>query len=99
MNQKQERLRLYFEDQEKDGFDYAYRLPGMNNVIQAGGRVIRDEKDYGVILLIDSRYRQPAYRQLLPQHWQPASIRYDNQSIKKDLRQFWASVDNILWKC
>lgn len=96
MNQKQERLRLYFEDQEKDGFDYAYRLPGMNKVIQAGGRVIRDEKDYGVILLIDSRYRQPAYRQLLPQHWQPASIRYDNQSIQKDLRQFWASVDNIL---
>ena len=32
---------------ENHGFDYAYRYPGMNKVLQAAGRVIRTREDTG----------------------------------------------------
>ncbi|MMZ63556.1 ATP-dependent DNA helicase DinG [compost metagenome] len=62
-------IKEYFQAQGKDGFDYAYVYPGMNKVLQAGGRLIRSEKDQGVLLLVDDRYRQPHYARLLPEEW------------------------------
>ena len=38
------------------GFDYAYRYPGMNKVLQAAGRVIRTQEDRGILLLLDERF-------------------------------------------
>lgn len=62
-------IRDYFNGQEKNGFDYAYVYPGMNKVLQAGGRLIRSENDRGVLLLVDDRYLQPHYARLLPEEW------------------------------
>ncbi|WP_334076849.1 ATP-dependent DNA helicase [Paenibacillus sanfengchensis] len=62
-------IKEYFQAQGKDGFDYAYVYPGMNKVLQAGGRLIRSERDQGVLLLVDDRYRQPHYARLLPEEW------------------------------
>ncbi len=53
-----------------DGFAYACRIPGMQKVLQAGGRVIRTETDRGLIVLLDERYYDAEYRCLLPEHWQ-----------------------------
>ena len=36
-------MRDYFENRHENGFEYAYTYPGMNNVLQAAGRVIRRE--------------------------------------------------------
>jgi len=66
---EREWIRAYFDEAGKDGFDYAYVYPGMNKVLQAGGRLIRSEEDRGTLLLIDDRYRQPKYWQLLPPEW------------------------------
>ena len=44
---RQEQLRDYFERTRGSGFDYAYRYPGMNKVLQAAGRVIRTPEDRG----------------------------------------------------
>ena len=41
VNPRQEMLRRYYDAQNGAGFDYAYRYPGMNKVLQAAGRVIR----------------------------------------------------------
>ncbi|MEF2966768.1 ATP-dependent DNA helicase [Paenibacillus sp. M1] len=62
-------IRDYFHEQGKDGFDYAYVFPGMNKVLQAGGRLIRSENDRGVLLLVDDRYLHPHYAHLLPDEW------------------------------
>ncbi len=59
-----------------DGFAYACRIPGMQKVVQAAGRVIRSQEDRGLILLLDERYYQREYAQLLPEHW-----RIQNESI------------------
>jgi DNA excision repair protein ERCC-2 len=66
---EREWIRAYFDATGKDGFDYAYVYPGMNKVLQAGGRLIRSEEDRGTLLLIDDRYRQPKYWRLLPPEW------------------------------
>ncbi|MCM3628266.1 ATP-dependent DNA helicase [Paenibacillus glycanilyticus] len=62
-------IKNYFDDQGKNGFEYAYVFPGMNKVLQAGGRLIRSEQDRGTLLLIDDRYTQPQYARLLPPDW------------------------------
>ncbi|MFC5528239.1 ATP-dependent DNA helicase [Cohnella yongneupensis] len=59
----------YFAGEGKNGFDYAYVYPGINKVLQAGGRLIRSEHDRGVLMLIDDRYLEPRYSRLLPEEW------------------------------
>ena len=47
---EREVIREYFDRRQKKGYDYAYRYPGMNKVLQAAGRVIRTAQDTGTIL-------------------------------------------------
>jgi Rad3-related DNA helicase len=51
------------------GYDYTYVYPGLQKVVQAAGRVIRTHNDTGTVLLMDERYREYRYRQLLPDWW------------------------------
>ena len=59
---------------QRRGFAYAYQYPGMNRVLQTSGRVIRDEDDRGVVILVDDRFVWQDYRRLFPAHWRPAII-------------------------
>lgn len=71
-----------------DGFAYAYQYPGMNKVLQAAGRVIRTDDDQGVILLLDERFRNPAYQKLFPREWEEhTNCRLD--SVSGYLQDFW----------
>jgi Rad3-related DNA helicase len=60
----------YFSKQGLSGYDYAYVFPGMNKILQAGGRLIRSELDQGNILLIDDRYLSNKYLRMFPKSWQ-----------------------------
>jgi len=62
-------IKAHFDREGRDGFDYAYVYPGINKVLQAGGRLIRGEDDRGALALIDDRYGQPKYYRLLPEEW------------------------------
>lgn len=64
-----EQLRQRLERRFGAGYDYAYRIPGLQKVAQAAGRVIRTPRDRGVIWLIDDRFTRPEVRSLLPQWW------------------------------
>jgi len=78
----------YFQDQGLNGFDYAYRYPGMNKVLQAAGRVIRTEEDMGVIVLLDERFRQSGYRALYPREWDDVeNVTVDH--IARKIDDFW----------
>lgn len=81
-------IRDFFEARHGSGFDYAYAFPGMNRVLQAVGRVIRSETDRGVVLLIDTRFREPRYRRLFPRGWRWRRVREAGE-IRKQVRQFW----------
>ncbi|OEY66091.1 ATP-dependent DNA helicase [Marinobacter sp. X15-166B] len=62
-------LRQRLQQRFGAGYDYAYRIPGLQKVAQAAGRVIRTPDDRGVIWLIDDRFLQPPVRARLPDWW------------------------------
>jgi DNA excision repair protein ERCC-2 len=62
-------LQAHFEEKKGSGFDYAYRFPGMQRVLQAAGRLIRTETDKGSALLVDQRFLEPRHRILFPSWW------------------------------
>lgn len=81
-------VRMYFEEQGMDGFDYAYLYPGMNKVLQSAGRVIRTEKDRGVILLLDDRFLQRQYRSTFPREWEGYRT-CSLESLSGYMEEFW----------
>ena len=86
---RQEMLRRYYDAQNGAGFDYAYRWPGMNKVLQAAGRVIRTQENKGVVLLLDDRFAQSEYARLFPKHWRHLEYLRDTEESKKKLAEFW----------
>ncbi len=68
-NRDTQARRDYLEVTSGQGFEFTYLYPGMQKVWQALGRVIRGPNDRGRALLIDQRYREHAYRNLLPVWW------------------------------
>ena len=66
---ERELIRIHFENKERNGFDYAYLIPGMNKVLQSMGRVIRTESDVGYAVLMDERFAFASYRNCLPPHY------------------------------
>ena len=66
---QREILKEYYQEENGQGFDYAYQYPGMNKVLQAAGRVIRTASDRGIIGLLDDRFLRSDYRQLFPREW------------------------------
>ncbi len=52
------------------GYNYAYLYPGLQKVVQAAGRVIRDESDTGCVWLLDDRFGKAPAAALLPTWWQ-----------------------------
>ena len=87
---ERELLKTHFEAAGEDGFDYAYRYPGMNKVLQAAGRVIRTESDRGIIALLDDRFLQNSYKNLYPREWDKLTrISYADAGDR--LKEFWKS--------
>ena len=82
-------LSEYYDELNGKGFQYAYTYPGMNLVLQAAGRVIRDERDRGVVVLVDDRYAQPEMMRLFPAHWTDIRAAGDPKSLHERLLRFW----------
>jgi len=88
VNPERERIRERLQEALGDGFGHAYRFPGMQKVLQAAGRLIRSERDRGVLLLMDDRYAQEAYSGLLPSHLKLKRV-YSKEEITSLARAFW----------
>ena len=85
---EKEILKGYFDGSGEDGFDYAFRYPGMNKVLQAAGRVIRTVEDVGIIALLDERFLQYSYRRLFPREWEFFETVSVN-TVAKRVERFW----------
>lgn len=62
-------IKEYYNRINGKGFDYAYTYSGFIKVMQSAGRVIRTEDDKGYVLLIDSRFGEWKYKELMPSWW------------------------------
>ena len=85
---EREILKNYFDRQGENGFDYAYRYPGINKVLQSAGRVIRTKEDRGTILLMDERFLEQDYRNLFPREWNDLKV-CSLGNVEQQLKHFW----------
>lgn len=85
---EREILKSYFDQKGLYGFDYAYRYPGMNKVLQAAGRVIRTEDDRGVILFLDERFQREKGKEIFPKEWADCE-RCRLDIVEEKIRLFW----------
>lgn len=88
ISNEREILKNYYDKRCGEGFDYAFRYPGMNKVLQAAGRVIRTMEDKGVIVLLDERFLQREYLRMFPREWE----NYETvtvESVQAKVKKFW----------
>lgn len=91
INTASQLLRMYFDDRNNCGYEYAYVYPGMNKVLQAAGRVIRTEADTGVIALLDDRFLTAQYMSLFPKEWNNyRRVIYSN--VQEEILDFWGNM-------
>ncbi len=90
-NTEQQLIQQDFDGLNLNGFDFAFRFPGLSRVQQSAGRVIRSETDYGVVILLDRRFQQSPYRRHYPPHWQPRHCP-TIECLEDSLTEFWESL-------
>jgi len=88
VSNEREILKTFYDEKGENGFDYAYRYPGMNKVLQSAGRVIRTQEDKGIILLLDERFLQQEYRRLFPREWEGYRI-CSGGDMETAAEEFW----------
>jgi DNA excision repair protein ERCC-2 len=87
---ERELMKEYYQKRYNAGFDYAYAVPAMAKAIQAAGRVIRSEIDFGLIVLMDNRFVQPAYSRSMPADWFESDVsELVSDTILKEVSFFW----------
>ncbi len=87
-------IKNFFDIKFNSGYDFAYKYPGFNKILQSAGRVIRTEMDRGVVLLIDSRLCQMTYLRLFPEHWKHYKRVNNVNSLKNEINSFWYEREN-----
>ena len=92
VSKERDLIKYHFDKEGFNGFDYSYTYPGLNKVFQAAGRVIRGEKDMGIIYLLDDRYSWQKYMNLFPKHWKRQVIANNKKDLDKTINKFW-SID------
>ena len=85
---ERELLKEFFGSRGENGFDYAYRYPGMNKVLQAAGRVIRTAQDVGIVALLDERFLEFSYQKMFPREWEHFEV-LGLENIAKRVEKFW----------
>ena len=88
ISNEREILKQFYQEREGAGFEYAFRYPGMNKVLQAAGRVIRTKEDRGVILLLDERFLEEGYQRLFPREWENLQQVRVSQ-VRRAVEEFW----------
>ena len=84
-------LKRHFDEDGFNGYDYAYKFPGLNKVLQAAGRVIRTARDVGIVVLLDERFLETHYLRMFPREWSDYKIVSVN-SVSNAVRGFWDKI-------
>jgi Rad3-related DNA helicase len=87
-------LQEYYKFKAVDGsveeaFNLAYRIPGLNKILQAAGRLHRSANDKGIIFLLGERFSSDYYKNFFPEFLKPISITTSN-FVESEIKNFWA---------
>jgi len=75
----------YYDLKFGKGWEYGYSFPAMSKAVQAAGRVIRDEKDRGIVAFLDNRFSWRKYAQCFPSYYDFTITDNPKQAVQK----FW----------
>jgi DNA excision repair protein ERCC-2 len=88
-------MQEYFETKYQSGRPYTYTFPAMTRSVQAAGRIVRDESERGVIVLMDPRFLEHDYQTAMPSDWFQSTAReLVSTSILHDVEEFWTQTDH-----
>lgn len=87
-SEEQKLFEQYLQSKSLNSYQYAYQYPGFTRVKQTAGRVIRSEKDKGIVVLVDPRFKRQDYQKLMPDHWDVSPCE-DINELNLLLRNFW----------
>lgn len=91
-----ELLQKYYDQKNGCGYKYTYVYPAMTKVIQSAGRVIRSEKDLGLLILLGRRFITDEYKEVMPEYWtKPEGEGLVSSSIESDIERFWRSHQSV----
>ncbi len=82
----------FFQEKFNNGYKYSSLYVGISKVLQAVGRVIRDENDKGKVLLIDERYFSIDVRQIIFSYWQNCKLINSEEKFKKTIEELKSNV-------
>ncbi len=88
LNYESNLVRGHYDEEGINGYDYAYKNPGINKVMQAMGRVIRSEEERGVGLLIDDRYNKD-YGEIINNTWPNHTSVYSPKMVEAIVKDFF----------
>jgi len=71
---RQKLLQKRYDSTGRNGFLHAFAIPGMNRVIQAAGRLIRNSEQKADLVLLGGRFIHSPYFDHLPEHWFPLRV-------------------------
>jgi DNA excision repair protein ERCC-2 len=80
---KQRALEIFYDRKFKKGWEYAVKAPTTRKLLQTIGRLIRDEKDRGVAVILDKRASH--FKNFIPD----LKLSYN---IIKDCRDFFSKA-------
>ena len=83
----------FFIGNGMNGFDFAYKVPGMNKVLQSAGRVIRTTEDKGIIILLDNRFSEKSYSNMFPREWDDIVVTSISE-IETVVDNFWNNFED-----
>ena len=72
------------------GRSYAYVYPAMTRSVQAAGRIVRDEDERGIIVLLDPRFLEASFQETMPSDWYTATAaELVSEHILAEILSFW----------
>ena len=82
--------RTYFDERLGVGWGQtaAYLQPALAKIVQAAGRLIRDDDDCGIICLVDPRFKRADVQRFFPQHWRTQIV--PAAQIGNQVARFWS---------
>ncbi|MBC7658251.1 MAG: ATP-dependent DNA helicase [Chitinophagaceae bacterium] len=83
-------MQEHYEKRYGNGRAFAYIYPSMTKSVQAAGRIVRDETERGVIVLMDPRFLEKGFQEAMPRDWYASSAReLVPKQILAEVVEFW----------
>lgn len=88
----QEYYKYKVNESKEESFNLAFRIPGLNKILQASGRLHRKHEDKGIIFLLGERFSTEYYLNFYPDFLKPINITTSYQ-LPSEITKFWSKFE------